>query len=90
MDRIIGLLEQEVKTTKQLTHLGFSRIHGVGFADGHRFWVREYVGGEDLGFFARRYADRRRDLFQRRGLPIALVLHIGARVCEVCVRGLWS
>jgi eukaryotic-like serine/threonine-protein kinase len=81
MDKITDLLAQEVNNVKTLAHPALLQVHDVGSAEGRRFWVREYVGGQALGIVARRHAEARGEL------PIAMALHIVARVCEALATG---
>ncbi len=75
--RFVELLIAEAKILSVLRHRNVVQIFDVGVGDdGHHFLVMEFVDGVDLGALQRHLEKTR----QR--LPIDLVLHVGAEVCE--------
>lgn len=75
--RFVELLIAEAKILSILRHRNVVQIFDVGVGDdGHHFLVMEFVDGVDLGALQRNLEK------QRQRLPIDLVLHIGAEVCE--------
>ena len=75
--RFVQLLIAEAKVLSQLRHRNIVQIFDVGLGDdGQYFLVMEFVDGTDLGAVQKTLEPR------RRRLPLDLVLHIGAEVCE--------
>jgi len=75
--RFVELLIAEAKILSQLRHRNIVQIFDVGLGDdGQYFLVMEFVDGMDLGAVQRGLEPR------RKRLPLDLVLHIGAEVCE--------
>lgn len=75
--RFVELLIAEAKILSVLRHRNIVQIFDVGVGDdGHHFLVMEFVDGVDLGALQRNLEGA------RRRLPIDLVLHVGAEVCE--------
>lgn len=75
--RFVELLIAEAKILSVLRHRNIVQIFDVGLGDdGTYFLVMEYVDGVDLGVVMR-VLERRRVR-----LPIDLVLHLGAEVCD--------
>ncbi|HVK74316.1 MAG TPA: serine/threonine-protein kinase, partial [Kofleriaceae bacterium] len=75
--RFVEALIAEAKILSALRHRNIVQIFDVGLGDdGQHFLVMEFVDGVDLGALQSGLEVRR----QR--LPIDLVLHIGAEVCE--------
>ncbi|MEZ4401258.1 MAG: serine/threonine-protein kinase [Kofleriaceae bacterium] len=75
--RFVELLIAEAKLLSVLRHRNIVQIFDVGVGDdAQHFLVMEYVDGVDLGALQRHLEATR----QR--LPIDLVLHLGAEVCE--------
>jgi serine/threonine-protein kinase len=75
--RFVQLLIAEAKVLSQLRHRNIVQIFDVGLGDdGQYFLVMEFVDGTDLGAVQKTLEGR------RRRLPLDLVLHVGAEVCE--------
>src|SRR5688572_20757571 len=75
--RFVELLIAEAKLLSQLRHRNIVQIFDVGLGDdGQYFLVMEFVEGMDLGNMQRALESR------RRRLPLDLVLHLGAEICE--------
>ncbi|HVV83494.1 MAG TPA: serine/threonine-protein kinase, partial [Kofleriaceae bacterium] len=75
--RFVELLIAEAKILSVLRHRNVVQIFDVGLGDdGTYFLVMEYVDGIDLGVLQRGLERR------RARLPIDLVLHIGAEICD--------
>ena len=75
--RFVELLIAEANILSHLRHRNIVQIFDVGLGDdGQYFLVMEYVDGSDLGALVQRLDVR------RKRLPVELVLHIGAEVCE--------
>ncbi|MBK9033503.1 MAG: serine/threonine protein kinase [Myxococcales bacterium] len=75
--RFVELLIAEAKIMSVLRHRNIIQIFDVGVGDDdEHFLVMEFVDGVDVGALQRQLESHR----QR--LPIDLVLHIGAEVCE--------
>jgi hypothetical protein len=75
--RFVELLIAEAKILSQLRHRNIVQIFDVGLGDDNQhFLVMEFVDGMDLGKVQRGLEAR------RKRLPLDLVLHIGAEVCE--------
>ena len=75
--RFVQLLIAEAKILSQLRHRNIVQIFDVGLGDdGQYFLVMEFVDGRDLGAIQRGLEGR------RKRLPLDLVLHIGAEICE--------
>jgi tRNA A-37 threonylcarbamoyl transferase component Bud32 len=75
--RFVELLIAEAKILSQLRHRNIVQIFDVGLGDDNQhFLVMEFVDGMDLGKVQRGLEGR------RKRLPLDLVLHIGAEVCE--------
>lgn len=75
--RFVQLLIAEAKIMSALRHRNIVQIFDVGVGDaGEHLLVMEFVDGVDVGALQRQLESHR----QR--LPIDLVLHIGAEVCE--------
>ena len=75
--RFVSLLIAEAKVLSQLRHRNIVQIFDVGLGDdGQYFLVMEFVDGTDLGAVQKTLESR------RRRLPLDLVLHVGAEVCE--------
>jgi serine/threonine-protein kinase len=75
--RFVSLLIAEAKVLSQLRHRNIVQIFDVGLGDdGQYFLVMEFVDGTDLGAVQKTLETR------RRRLPLDLVLHVGAEVCE--------
>jgi serine/threonine-protein kinase len=50
----LGLLLNEVRIARQISHPNVCRVYDVGEVDGHQFISMEYVDGEDLASLLRR------------------------------------
>jgi eukaryotic-like serine/threonine-protein kinase len=75
--RFVEALIAEAKILSQLRHRNIVQIFDVGLGDdGQYFLVMEFVDGMDLGNVQRGLETR------RKRLPLDLVLHIGAEICE--------
>jgi Protein kinase domain len=75
--RFVELLIAEAKILSQLRHRNIVQIFDVGLGDDAQYFlVMEFVDGVDLGAVQRVLEGR------RKRLPLDLVLHIGAEVCE--------
>ena len=75
--RFVELLIAEAKVLSLLKHRNIVQIFDVGLGDdGTYFLVMEYVDGVDIGAVQRALEGT------RRRIPYALVLHIGAEICE--------
>jgi serine/threonine protein kinase len=75
--RFVELLIAEAKVLSLLKHRNIVQIFDVGLGDdGQYFLVMEFVDGKDIG------AVQRALEASRRRMPVELVLHIGAEVCE--------
>src|SRR5579862_4011015 len=75
--RFVDLLIAESKVLSQLRHRNIVQIFDVGLGDdGQYFLVMEFVDGVDVGALQRNLETR------RKRLPLDLVLHLGAEVCE--------
>lgn len=75
--RFVELLIAEAKIMSVLRHRNIVQIFDVGVGDdGEHFLVMEFVDGVDVNTLQRHLEA------QRQRLPIDLVLHLGAEVCE--------
>jgi serine/threonine-protein kinase len=75
--RFVELLIAEAKILSQLRHRNIVQIFDVGLGDDDQYFlVMEFVDGVDVGAVQRSLETR------RKRLPLDLVLHIGAEVCE--------
>jgi serine/threonine protein kinase len=75
--RFVELLIAEAKILSQLRHRNIVQIFDVGLGDdGKYFLVMEFVDGKDLLAIKTAFEERR----QR--LPLDIVLHIGAELCD--------
>ncbi|HMC82340.1 MAG TPA: serine/threonine-protein kinase, partial [Candidatus Polarisedimenticolia bacterium] len=72
-ERRLGLLLNEVRTARQISHPNVCRAYDIGEVDGHHFLSMEYVDGEDLASLLRRIGRLPKD----KGIEIARQISAG-------------